>query len=150
MAQELFSDYNTNIIGIGIDIISISHIKRRIDVCHALVKKALTYNEYNIFQNRHDFSKYTYFAKRWAAKEAIFKAMPSDVCSRLLRFVNLIEICSDSDHKPYVRIVDQETTNKLSLRYEAFDIKISLSHNNDYATAFCVITGLKRAVAKNQ
>ena len=68
------------IYGIGVDIVSISRIKRLHErYGDRFLKKAYHQEEIEIFQNckQHNVNKYDYLASRWAAKEAVQKAISS-------------------------------------------------------------------------
>jgi phosphopantetheine--protein transferase-like protein len=113
------------IIGTGIDIIEIERIKKAIDrwgdhfVEHIFNKEEIEYA-------RGHKNSYQHFAGRFAAKEAVFKA----VGDANMGWKDLT-ILNDADGKP-------------SCRYQApgFDKKIflSISHCKDYAIANAIVT----------
>ena len=70
------------------------------------------------------------FAGRFAAKESIKKSLLSSKIIKSIEF-NQIEILSDSDGAPYVLSI-----NNLPIS----DIKITISHEKDYAIAMAIIT----------
>ena len=71
-----------------------------------------------------------HFAGRFAAKESIKKCLLSSKIIKSIEF-NQIEILSDEDGTPYVHSI-----NDLPIS----DIKITISHEKDYATAMAMIT----------
>ena len=71
-----------------------------------------------------------HFAGRFAAKESIKKCLLSSKIIKSIEF-NQIEILSDEDGAPYVHSI-----NDLAIS----DIKITISHEKDYATAMAMIT----------
>ena len=83
-----------NIINVGIDMIS----KNRIDLNnHPFIKKIFSINEKKIFDLLiNDESKISFISSRWAAKEAIYKALNN----KDILFIN-IEILNDENGKPY-------------------------------------------------
>jgi holo-[acyl-carrier protein] synthase len=66
-----------------------------------------------------------YLAARFAAKEAVFKALPFDEVA-----LKKIEIVKDKDNKPQVLLHDTRAKRIL--------FKISISHTKKYATAFVI------------
>ena len=64
------------ILGIGTDICEISRIKEMVNKTgFKIVEKHFSSNEQTHFQNLDDDNKINYIAKRFAAKEAIAKAL---------------------------------------------------------------------------
>lgn len=72
----------------------------------------------------------SYFAGRWAAKEAVMKALPSwrnpEDSARTLEECN-IEILTGENGEPYLLICGRER-----------NISVSISHEAEYAVAFAV------------
>ncbi|MGL5246331.1 MAG: 4'-phosphopantetheinyl transferase superfamily protein [Mycoplasmoidaceae bacterium] len=83
-----------SIVNLGIDIIS----KNRIDLNnHLFLKKILSIKEKDIFDSFMSYdSKISFVASRWAAKEAVYKALNN----KDILFIN-IEILNDINGKPY-------------------------------------------------
>ena len=111
------------IIGTGVDIIENSRIKKSI-LNNSFLNRVFTNKEILISEKMKN--KSSYFAKRFAAKEAIKKALSSYKESANQSFKS-IEVLNSKSGKPYV--VSQ--TNE--------DINISISHDGNYAVAFCII-----------
>ena len=106
--------------GIGTDIVQISRLK------DTLIHKILTRKEielYNSFQSSE--RKKEFYAGRFAAKEAIIKAITSP---ELIISFQDITILPDIHGKP---IVD-------CLKAKGVQLLLSISHERDYAVAFCV------------
>ena len=113
------------ILGIGTDIIEISRIKAAIERRgDDFLKHILTREE--IAHAKKYKNPYAHYAGRFAAKEAVFKAVGDpklawhDVC-----------IMNDKQGKPVCKHVKASFKNK---------ILITISHSKYYATAFCVVT----------
>jgi len=113
------------IIGIGTDIIEIERIKKAVErwgegfLKHILTDEEMAYAK----RYQHPFAHY---AGRFAAKEAIFKAMGEPSLS-----FHDVTIVNDQDGKPTCKHVRTDFKNQ---------ILISISHSKDYATAFCIVT----------
>ena len=113
------------IIGIGTDIIEIDRIKKAIErwgddfLKYILTVEEITYAK----RYQHPFAHY---AGRFAAKEAIFKAVGNPKLSW-----QDITILNDKEGKPVCHHREPSFKNQ---------ILISISHSKDYATAFCIIT----------
>ena len=110
--------------GIGIDIIEICRIEKATEN-EKFIERIYTENEIKEFLRRN--KNVSYLAGRFAAKEAVSKALGTGM--RNIDFKD-IEILSDNLGKPYV-----VTSGKL----ENLTIHITISHSKDNAIAFCVI-----------
>ena len=115
---------------IGTDIVSILRLKKTINSSQGdkFINRIFTENEINYCNNKVD--SFIHFAGRFAAKEAITKALLS---SEKIDFVNMksIEIISGKNHKPEVNLL---LSNELQFR-----CKVSISHTDEYAIAFAVL-----------
>ncbi len=113
------------ILGTGVDIIEIERIKKAIErwgdgfIRHVFNDEEITYA-----QGRKN--PYQHFAVRFAAKEAVFKA----VGDRKMGWKDLT-ITNDSDGKPACRYHAKGFNKK---------ILISMSHSKDYAVASAIVT----------
>lgn len=109
------------IIGIGVDILKISRMKLE------LAKKILSDEELSIFnQFKLESRKLEYLAGRFAAKEAIIKAIGHTTHVVGMRD---IAILNDDNGLPYV----------YKPVYDDIRISISLSHEKDNSIGMCVI-----------
>ena len=129
------------IIGIGIDILNltrISDIIKRYD--KKFINRIYGKKEIQALQNKFKNSD-NYFGKRFAAKEATWKAI-SPIRGEGL-FFKEIEILNDSNGKPYLlfsgktkQFIDKKEKNlNAKLRFD-----ISLSDDNPFVIAFVVIS----------
>ncbi len=113
------------ILGVGTDIVEVDRIKKAIQrwgdgfLRHILTDEELTYAK----RYQHPFAHY---AGRFAAKEAIFKAVGDPKLSW-----HDVSIINDRQGKPVCKHVKANFKNC---------ILISISHSKDYATAFCIVT----------
>lgn len=117
-----------NFIGIGNDIIEINRIEKAIKKIN-FITKVFTENEIKLFEikgNRAEF-----FAGRFAAKEAVSKALGTGFREFSLTD---IEILNDSLGKPYVTF-----KNNIDFYNKKYFIDISISHCKEYATAVAII-----------
>ena len=105
----------------GTDIIEISRIKKAIDSLQSFKTRIFTKNEIEYCESK-NASKYEHYAARFAAKEAIYKALNKE-----LSWTD-VEIINNEKGKPEIRFL-----NNTNLDYESIDI--SLSHCKEYATA---------------
>ncbi len=114
------------VLGIGTDIIEIDRIQNAIQrwgdgfLTHVFNKEEIAYAQKYKFPAPH-------FAGRFAAKEAIYKAIGNN---KNLGWKD-IKILNDPDGKPYCVLRDKKYTNK---------ILISISHTRNYAVASAVFT----------
>lgn len=120
------------VIGIGIDIIEIDRIKDSIDRFgeHFLNK---IYTDVEIEYCLKKFNKYQHLAARFAAKEAVAKAL-STGWNKDFSWQN-IEIYNEPNGKPVVKL-----KGSLSQFLEPDkNLKISMSHSRDYVTCVAII-----------
>lgn len=114
------------VLGIGTDIIEIDRIQKAIQrwgdgfLSHVFNKEEIEYAQKYKFSAPH-------FAGRFAAKEAIYKAIGNN---KNLSWKD-IKILNDPDGKPYCVLNDRKFVNK---------ILISISHTHNYAVASAVVT----------
>lgn len=120
------------VLGLGIDIIEIGRVKKSIEKYgDKFLEKVFTQVEINYCDKK--FNKYQHYAARFAAKEAVYKALTSG-WKEGLRWKD-IEIVNDPSGMPSVN-----TKGKLSSFLEKdLQLKISISHSQDYVTAVAII-----------
>lgn len=120
------------VIGIGIDIIEIERIKKSVDdYGDSFLNKVYTKNELDYCLAKHN--KYQHLAARFAAKEAIYKALASG-WKKDASWMN-IEIINEPTGLPTAKFF-----GKLKeFMGEDKDIKISMSHSDNYVTCVALI-----------
>jgi holo-[acyl-carrier protein] synthase len=126
------------IIGIGTDITECLRIARMIERHGELfVDRVYTPEEVRYCQNRKQSTQH--FAGRWAAKEAVLKALGTG----WVRGVSWrdVEILNESGGKPVVAIHDG--AKEVARRQGITKIFISISHSRTHATAYAVAVGEK-------
>lgn len=116
----------------GIDIIEIDRIKESIEstngeFCNRVyTKKEIEYCESKKVQ------KYQHYAVRFAAKEAVFKAISLNLQNKYDVTWKDIEVVNDENGRPYINILNKNIP-------EIANIDISLSHCKQYAIANVII-----------
>ena len=117
-----------NILGIGIDIIEIHRIKKAVERNNSFLSRLFREEEVAYFKLKK--LNYETIAGSFAAKEAISKAIGTGFSQ--FKFKD-IEILRDKKGRPYVKAHDNllQLINKMRIE----EIKISISHCKDYATA---------------
>ena len=116
----------------GTDIIEVSRIK---DSIESLGEKFLNrvYTEKEIeYCNSKKNMKYEHFAARFAAKEAIFKAVSDLLKDKYEISWKNIEVINDKNGRPQVNFIGKSFD-------EIVSIDISLSHLKEYAVANCTV-----------
>ena len=115
---------------IGTDIVSIPRLEKTINSTHGdkFANRIFTENEINYCSNK--VNSIIHFAGRFAAKEAITKALLS---SEKIDSISMksIEIISGKNRKPEVFL---HISSKLQLQ-----CKVSISHTDEYAIAFALL-----------
>lgn len=116
----------------GTDIIEISRIKKSIEeLGEKFINKIYTEDEIAYCESKKR-QKYQHYAARFAAKEAIFKAISESLKDKYDLCWKDYEVICDENGKPHINILGIDTKN-----IESMDI--SLSHCKEYATAVVTI-----------
>ena len=120
------------IFGIGIDIIEIERIKQSIEKFNdRFLNKIYTQTELDYCQSKKN--KYQHYAARFAAKEAIAKALATG-WSKGFRWKD-IEIFNEKSGMPNVTLQG----NLKSFLGDDKLLKITMSHSEHYVTCFAII-----------
>tara|TARA_Y100001936_G_scaffold122113_1_gene119410 strand:+ start:52 stop:429 length:378 start_codon:yes stop_codon:yes gene_type:complete len=121
-----------NIFGVGIDIVEIQRINETYSrYGERFARKILSNSELRSFYNNKN--KISFLAKRFAAKEAVGKALGVGIKNGSI--LKNIEIKNDLNGKPFVNI---NNIKKLNMA-EKKEIHISLSDEKKYAVANALI-----------
>ncbi len=125
-----------SVIGIGTDIVKVSRIKRLLKKHgKSFAKRILHENELLIFQQRKT-SKF-YLAKRFAAKEALSKALGTGIAKGIS--FEEIEVVNNEDGKP--ELILHGTAYKIAQEMGVENLFISLSDEKKYAIAYVIAEG---------
>lgn len=127
-----------NVIGLGTDIVNINRIKKIYSKYgNQFLNKILTEFEKKSEKKLSRFKNVSTIAKRFAAKEAISKAIGYGF-SNGIHFKD-IEIYNDESGKPYANLNGKAKTivNKISKKYNIF---LTLSDDKPWAVATALIT----------
>lgn len=108
------------IAGIGCDIVEIGRIKKQLHN-EAFLKLMLSERERACCENLNDVRKAEWIAGRFAAKEAIYKAINFHYPCVIAQ----IEVLSDTRGAPICQIAD-------------LDVQVSISHEKNYAVAYAI------------
>ena len=117
-----------NNINLGVDIVLVDRINKILNSKKKsrFLNKIFSSSEISDSNNRQNQSEY--FSGRFAAKEAIKKALSSYNETNMPSFKSL-EILNSESGKPYVLISSERQSN----------INISIAHDGNYAIAFFVV-----------
>ena len=117
----------------GTDIIEIYRVKESIEnLGENFINKIYTKKEIEYCESKKN-AKYQHYAARFAAKEAIFKAVSKLLKDKYEISWQNAEIINLEDGKPVVNFIDTNISESIE------DIDISISHSKDYAVATVVI-----------
>jgi holo-[acyl-carrier protein] synthase len=123
------------ILGIGVDIIQNSRIKRLI-IKKSFINRAFGKKEIKL--SKKEKNKVNYFAKRFAAKESFVKSLGTGFRENL----NLkdIEILNDKLGKPYF-FISKKIHNIINKKFKIkrFNLFLSISDEKDYSIAFTIL-----------
>lgn len=124
------------VIGIGTDIVKVPRIKRLLDKRGlSFAERILHTHELTLFKTHS--SAANYLAKRFAAKEALSKALGTGI-AKGINFTD-IEVVNNEDGKPHLILHGAALTiaEKLGVTHSF----ISLSDEKKYAIAYVVLEG---------
>ena len=111
----------------GTDIIEIERVKESIEnLGEKFLERVYTKKEIEYCESK-KIQKYQHYAARFAAKEAVFKAISSSLQNKYDISWKDIEVLNDDTGRPYVNILKPDI--------DVDDIDISISHCKDYAVA---------------
>ena len=123
------------ILGIGVDIIQNKRIK-------SSIKNKLfvsrTFGNKEIYFSKNTSDKTNYFAKKFAAKEALAKSIGTGFRNNL-NFKD-IQILNDKIGKPYyqkTKKIDKIINKKFKVK--TYDLFLSISDEKDYSIAFTIL-----------
>ena len=124
----------------GIDIIEVERIKKAIEeMGEIFLARIFTAREIQ-YCNKSEVMKYQHFAARFAAKEAVFKAISEYIKGREDALWKNIEVYNLENGKPYINIEKlSENIEKTVDNIHIKDIDISISHIRDFAVANVVV-----------
>ena len=124
-----------HIIGNGVDIIKNSRINNSLKIKGFLNR---IFTEKEIQQGKKLKNKISFYAKRFAAKEAFVKAIGTGFRSDI-NFID-IEIKNYKSGKPYISL-SKKLNNFLQKKFkiQKYKVFLSLSDEKDYSIAFVVI-----------
>ena len=123
------------ILGIGVDIISNKRIKSLVKN-KAFIQRTFGKNEVKFSKKILD--KTNYFAKRFAAKEALAKSLGTGFRNNL----NLkdIEILNDKKGKPYyLKSIKMNSIINKKFKIKNYNLFLSISDEKDYSVAFTIL-----------
>lgn len=120
--------------GIGIDMVEIKEVKRLAQASgETFIERTFTKREKEASLNAAD--RWEYLAARFAAKEAVFKALAHLTKEKTFDF-RQIETLNQEDGAPYVALTPMlRATMKEA---GALRLHISLTHEKEYACAFVI------------
>ena len=122
------------IIGTGVDIVEVSRIKNAaVRWKENFLKRIFTDKELNYSKER--TTSYQHLAARFAAKEAVLKALGNG-WTNMVEWKD-IDIWNEKSGKPNVRLSGE--VERLSKKMGVGDIIISMSHTRTYAVANAIL-----------
>ena len=128
-----------NIYGIGTDIIKNSRIKNSIKKKN-FINRVFVKNE--VLESRNKKDKLLFFSKRFAAKEALVKALGTGFRHNI-SFQD-ISVLNNKKGKPYFLISNNlRKIIKNKLKINRFKIFLSMSDEKNYSIAYVVIQKIK-------
>lgn len=122
-------------ISCGTDIIKVDRIKKSIEeLGEKFLKRVYTEEEISYCESRR-MCKYECYAARFAAKEAVYKAISPEKDTGMQW--NDIEVVKNEKGKPYIKL--HGSTEEYAKEKNIKEIDVSLSHESEFAIASVVI-----------
>lgn len=119
----------------GVDMVEIQRIRETIErYGESFIRKVFTDEEIKYCENRKN-GRYESYAARFAAKEAVSKALGTGLTGRVT--LKGIEMINDTGGKPVIHL--HGSTLEHYKKMGGVSMDISLTHSHDYAAAFAVI-----------
>ena len=130
------------ILGIGTDLVQINRIQKTLDKFQGTFeKKVFTQFEQDKAQTLPVNKKASFFAKRFAAKEAFSKALGSGIGGEA--FFQDIEVQNDIKGAPFFVIKGKALeTLKKKTNNKPYQIHLSLSDEKEFAVSFVIIESI--------
>ncbi len=125
----------------GTDIIEVERIKESIEKYkEKFLKRVYTDKEIEYCEGR-QIQKYQSYAGRFAAKEAIFKAISAFINNKFELEWKDIEVLNDKDGRPVVNLSNtlKESIINNCNNSKEYQIDISISHIKEFAMANAII-----------
>ena len=123
------------LLGIGVDIIENKRVRSSIKNKKFIIR---TFGKSEILKSKKIVDKTNYLSKRFAAKEALAKAIGTGFRNKL----NLrdIEVLNNRVGKPYY-VISNKLKNliKKKMKVNKFDLFLSISDEKEYSIAFAII-----------
>lgn len=127
----------SRILGIGLDLVETGRIRKLIDrwgcrfIARVFTPSERAYCDAKAVPHRH-------YAGRWAVKEAVSKAFGTGITPAVAWLD--IEVVNDArSGAPAVKMSERGT--RFACRAGVEEIRVSLSHTQDYAAAQAIVTG---------
>tara|TARA_Y100001935_G_C17063652_1_gene388030 strand:+ start:92 stop:517 length:426 start_codon:yes stop_codon:yes gene_type:complete len=129
---------NMKILGIGVDVIENKRIKNLIKNKRFILR---TFGKKELELSKRSLNKVNYFAKRFAAKEALAKAIGTGFRNNL-NFRN-IQILNTTLGKPYYFKSDKiNDMIKKRFKIKKYNLFLSITDEKDYSVAFTILQTL--------
>jgi len=127
------------ILGIGIDIINIKRIEKSLKKNNGKLKKKIFSKKEINYCDKKKENSFSYYAKRFAAKEAFSKALGTGI-KKDINFKN-IEILNNKIGKPTISLKGKtEAFLKKKIKNKNYSINLSISDDFPWAQAIVIIT----------
>ncbi len=122
----------------GTDIIEVERVKKAIQDTVGFKEKVFTEKEIEVGEKKSESIKYQYYAGRFAAKEAVYKALSAKYGDTI--WLGDIEILNDNTclNRPYVIL--NNTKLDLAQQEKTIIIDVSISHIEKVAVANAVVS----------
>lgn len=117
---------------VGTDIIEVERIKKALEN-ENFKKRVFSQKEIEYCESKNQNVKYQHYAARFAAKEAVYKAISSNIGDKYKIEWRNIEVLNDKNGRPTVKLIGLHDKKDLQ-------IDISITHIKEYALATAILT----------
>lgn len=123
----------------GVDIVEVGRIKKNIEKYgNDFLNRIFTPKEIEYCESK-KIVKFQSYAARFAAKEAVFKALSDFIDNKFQIEWKNIEIINNKNGRPHVHIYDNLKDNLERNIKQSYEIDISISHIKEIAIANVVV-----------
>ncbi len=121
------------IYGIGTDIIEVERIKSAVRSNSGFLNRVYTVSEIE-YCNKKKKGKFSSLAARFAAKEAVAKALAEGITKNIS--LNEIEVSNLNSGAPFIKLYGK--TSRFSKKLNIKEIKVSVSATGNFAVAYAI------------
>ncbi|NLN83339.1 MAG: holo-ACP synthase [Firmicutes bacterium] len=132
---SVLANHSPPLASVGVDVVDIARIERALDEWGVdYIKKMFSAKEYEQWQEKEKGLNAASLAGRWAAKEAVVKALGTGFSQGITW--RQVQVFTDAKGQPYVELEGQAKLKSDELEIKSF--LLSITHESDKAAAVVI------------